>query len=97
LSVLPDMPFDPEPYIPYGRCSLLERGPHWWGGGNLFPAAAVGNDGATDRSLGLISWPRPQRRKVDGEPGCRFPGAHQVRSRLEHVGHEPGAALALTL
>jgi hypothetical protein len=27
LSVLPDMPFDPEPYIPYGRCSLLERCP----------------------------------------------------------------------
>ena len=49
LSVLPDMPFNPEPYIPFGRCSLLERWPHLGGGGNLFPTAAAGNDGATKK------------------------------------------------
>jgi hypothetical protein len=44
LGVLPNMPFDPEPYIPCGRCSLLERWPRWWGVGNLFATAALGND-----------------------------------------------------
>jgi hypothetical protein len=29
LSVLPDMAVHPEPYIPFGRCSLLERWPRW--------------------------------------------------------------------
>jgi hypothetical protein len=39
LSVLPDMPFDPEPYIPCGCCSLLERWPHLvrWATAIYFP------------------------------------------------------------
>ena len=39
LSVLPDRPFDPEPYIEC--CSLLERWPRRGGGGNLFATAGV--------------------------------------------------------
>jgi hypothetical protein len=45
------MPFDPEPYIPFGRCSLLERSPRWVGAGNLFATAAVGNDAQRNRNI----------------------------------------------
>jgi hypothetical protein len=41
LSVLPDMPFDPEPYIPAAHC--WNGGPVAGAGGKLFPTAAEGN------------------------------------------------------
>jgi hypothetical protein len=54
LSVLPDMPFDPEPYITsqFRRCSLLERWPRSRGGGNLFAATLLGNKGRRKNSGG---------------------------------------------
>jgi hypothetical protein len=38
-----------------------------------------------------------ERLNFTGESRRRFPGRHQVRCRLEHLGHQPLASFALAL
>ena len=58
--------------------------------------------GATQSRREACEQAAPPRSRLEGREfasdPCRcFPGSHQFRSRLEHLGHEPLASFALTL
>src|SRR5262249_37217775 len=56
-------------------------------------------DRGADASAGQPTPPRACLEDFEfySEPGRCFPGRHQVRRRLEYLGREPPAALALSL
>jgi hypothetical protein len=71
LSVLPDMPFNPGPYIPCGRCPLLERWPRWGASAIYFRWRPSAN-GATKMA---------QRKKPARSSGLAFRPSMSSRGR----------------